>query len=277
MKNITQIHQRNTAEPCRSVRLVFRRHTRLNYRGDHRDRTQHLQRQGALRFPSSRPAGLMEIRAGLAVPARPQFRPDEDALLQAIRSLHRRPERGAGTHQIHRFAISRNRITQSGSTLPRAQSNPQSITLMSRQRFTISTSGSTRLFNTSGLTLTRPAQASTEKQQSSSEASEGAPTHTSTSASKIFFSDQDEIPGLGDEAETLTPSETIRRRAQEMEKLYRQDCRTLGTVVKMLISKHPALQQKLQTAMTEILLDIKRKNLEKLSLFISEVNASAKP
>ncbi|XP_021326239.1 uncharacterized protein isoform X2 [Danio rerio] len=238
MKNIQQILQRNPA-------------------------------QGALCFSSSRPAGLMQIRAGLGFRARPQFRPDEDALLQAIRSLHHRPEGGASTHQTHRFTSSRKKITQSGSTLPRAHSNPQ--------RFTINTSGSTRLFNTSSSTLTRPAQASTERQQSCSEASEEAPTHTSASASKIFFSDQDEIPGLGDEEEALTPIQTIRRRAQEMEELYRQDCRTLGTVVKMLISKHPALQQKLQIAMIEILLDIKRKNLEKLSLFISESNVSAKP
>ncbi|XP_073798557.1 uncharacterized protein isoform X5 [Danio rerio] len=178
MKNIQQILQRNPA-------------------------------QGALCFSSSRPAGLMQIRAGLGFRARPQFRPDEDALLQAIRSLHHRPEGGASTHQTHRFTSSRKKITQSGSTLPRAHSNPQ--------RFTINTSGSTRLFNTSSSTLTRPAQASTERQQSCSEASEEAPTHTSASASKIFFSDQDEIPGLGDEEEALTPIQTIRRRAQEME------------------------------------------------------------
>lgn len=59
--------------------------------------------------------------------------------------------------------------------------------------------------------------------------------------------------------------------------LYKQDCETLGLVVKMLVSKDPTLEQKLLTALKKNLVDIRGKCLENLSQFISEVNALLKP
>ncbi|XP_056108551.1 periphilin-1 [Rhinichthys klamathensis goyatoka] len=104
--------------------------------------------------------------------------------------------------------------------------------------------------------------------------------HASASASKIFFSDLDVIPGLGGEPEEPTVEEqcaqAITNRARDIEKLYKQDCETLGMVVKMLISKDPTLEQKLLTALTQNLVDIREKCLGNLSQFISEVNALLK-
>ncbi|XDV53578.1 hypothetical protein PO909_022049 [Leuciscus waleckii] len=105
--------------------------------------------------------------------------------------------------------------------------------------------------------------------------------HASASASKIFFSDLDVIPGLGGDPEEPTVEEqcaqAIKNRAQDIEKLYKQDCETLGMVVKMLVSKDPTLEQKLLTALKQNLVDIREKCLENLSQFISEVNALLKP
>ncbi|XP_077087080.1 uncharacterized protein LOC143738887 isoform X1 [Siphateles boraxobius] len=105
--------------------------------------------------------------------------------------------------------------------------------------------------------------------------------HASASASKIFFSDLDVIPGLGGDPEEPAVEEqcaqAIRNRARDIEKLYKQDGETLGMVVKMLISKDPTLEQKLLTALKQNLVDIREKCLENLSQFISEVNALLKP
>ncbi|XP_067292805.1 uncharacterized protein [Pseudorasbora parva] len=60
-------------------------------------------------------------------------------------------------------------------------------------------------------------------------------------------------------------------------KLYKQDCETLGMVVKMLISKDPTLELKLLTALKNSLVDIRERCLENLNQFISEVNVLLKP
>ncbi|XP_051739908.1 periphilin-1 [Ctenopharyngodon idella] len=95
---------------------------------------------------------------------------------------------------------------------------------------------------------------------------EGSPP-ASVSASKIFFSDQDKIPGLGGEPEEPTLEEhctqAIINKAREIEKLYKQDCETLGMVVKMLISKDPTPEQKLLTALKKNLVDIRGEMLGK--------------
>ncbi|KAK9951838.1 hypothetical protein ABG768_017713 [Culter alburnus] len=123
-----------------------------------------------------------------------------------------------------------------------------------------------------------------EKHRPSGDLSGGSkegPPPASASASKIFFSDQDKIPGLGGEPEEPTLEEhctqAIINKAREIEKLYKQDCETLGLVVKMLVSKDPTLEQKLLTALKKNLVDIRGKCLENLSQFISEVNALLKP
>ncbi|KAL0155587.1 hypothetical protein M9458_049850, partial [Cirrhinus mrigala] len=53
--------------------------------------------------------------------------------------------------------------------------------------------------------------------------------------------------------------------------LYKQDCETVGIVVRMLISKDPTLGPTLLSALHKNLVEIGDKYLENLSRFISEV------
>ncbi len=59
--------------------------------------------------------------------------------------------------------------------------------------------------------------------------------------------------------------------------LYTQDCETFGVVVKMLISKNPALEPMLLSVLHKNLVEIGDKYLENLRQFISETNALVKP
>ncbi|XP_051978521.1 periphilin-1-like isoform X2 [Xyrauchen texanus] len=52
--------------------------------------------------------------------------------------------------------------------------------------------------------------------------------------------------------------------------LYKQDCETLGTVVKMLIATGPTLERKLLSALKKNLVDIRERSLENFRQFISE-------
>ncbi|XP_077354997.1 periphilin-1 isoform X3 [Festucalex cinctus] len=67
-------------------------------------------------------------------------------------------------------------------------------------------------------------------------------------------------------------SVAIAAKAQEIEKVYRQDCETFGTVVKMLVAKDPSLEKQLQVPLRENLGEIRVRCLEDLKLFISELD-----
>lgn len=55
---------------------------------------------------------------------------------------------------------------------------------------------------------------------------------------------------------------------------YKQDCETFGTVVKMLISKDPALEDRLLASLRESLKDIGSKFVTELDEFIDELLAN---
>lgn len=67
-------------------------------------------------------------------------------------------------------------------------------------------------------------------------------------------------------------SREIATKALEIEKLYRQDCQTIGTVVKMLVAKEPSLDQLLQDPLRQNLMEIKERCLEDLRHFIKELD-----
>ncbi|XP_041853186.1 periphilin-1-like isoform X3 [Melanotaenia boesemani] len=79
---------------------------------------------------------------------------------------------------------------------------------------------------------------------------------------------------------TLTPEkdlkarrlEAIEAKAQEIEKHYRQDCETFRTVVKMLVTKEPSLENLLQAPLDESLSEIKQRCLDALKSFITELD-----
>ncbi|XP_030576286.1 periphilin-1 isoform X2 [Archocentrus centrarchus] len=64
----------------------------------------------------------------------------------------------------------------------------------------------------------------------------------------------------------------IAAKAQEIEKVYRQDCETFGMVVKMLVAKDPNLEKQLQVPLRENLGEIRERCLEDLKHFINELD-----
>ncbi|XP_034019285.1 periphilin-1 isoform X3 [Thalassophryne amazonica] len=64
----------------------------------------------------------------------------------------------------------------------------------------------------------------------------------------------------------------IAAKAQEIEKVYRQDCETFGMVVKMLVSKDPGLEKQLQVPLRENLGEIRERCLDDLKHFIKELD-----
>ncbi|KAM3587281.1 uncharacterized protein V6R79_000855 [Siganus canaliculatus] len=65
-------------------------------------------------------------------------------------------------------------------------------------------------------------------------------------------------------------------KAQEIEKVYRQDCETFGMVVKMLVAKDPNLEKQLQVPLRENLGEIRERCLEDLKHFISELDETVR-
>uniref|UniRef100_A0A8C2XMR1 Periphilin 1 n=1 Tax=Cyclopterus lumpus TaxID=8103 RepID=A0A8C2XMR1_CYCLU len=64
----------------------------------------------------------------------------------------------------------------------------------------------------------------------------------------------------------------IAAKAQEIEKVYQQDCETFGMVVKMLVAKDPNLEKQLQVPLRENLGEIRDRCLEDLKHFINELD-----
>ncbi|XP_033845276.1 periphilin-1 isoform X1 [Periophthalmus magnuspinnatus] len=64
----------------------------------------------------------------------------------------------------------------------------------------------------------------------------------------------------------------IATKAQEIEKVYRQDCETFGMVVKLLVAKDPNLEKQLQVPLRENLGEIRERCLEDLKQFITELD-----
>ncbi|XP_041966830.1 periphilin-1-like isoform X2 [Alosa sapidissima] len=102
----------------------------------------------------------------------------------------------------------------------------------------------------------------------------------------LVLATKEDIPGLGLDQDGILKEDLIKgtddfqeRRAQaiagkalEIEKLYRQDCETFGTVVKMLVSKEPGLEKQLQGPLRDSLVEMRERCLEDLRLYIDELD-----
>lgn len=78
---------------------------------------------------------------------------------------------------------------------------------------------------------------------------------------------------LADQVTPTTDKPTmIREKKIEIEKCFRQDCETLMSVVKLLISKDPDLESRLQFSLRENLKDIGQRCIQDLREFIDGVN-----
>ncbi|TNN62718.1 Periphilin-1 [Liparis tanakae] len=67
-------------------------------------------------------------------------------------------------------------------------------------------------------------------------------------------------------------SEAIKAKALEIETLYRKDCETFRTVVKMLVAKEPSLDNLLQGPLDENLLELNERCLDALRHFVKELD-----
>uniref|UniRef100_H3DMC8 Periphilin 1 n=1 Tax=Tetraodon nigroviridis TaxID=99883 RepID=H3DMC8_TETNG len=105
----------------------------------------------------------------------------------------------------------------------------------------------------------------------------------SLSAGRIYYLFISPTGGLAaEEAKTQRSSSSenflerraraIAAKAQEIEKVYRQDCETFGMVVKMLVAKDPNLEKQLQVPLRENLGEIRERCLEDLKHFINELD-----
>uniref|UniRef100_A0A8C6SMW1 Periphilin 1 n=1 Tax=Neogobius melanostomus TaxID=47308 RepID=A0A8C6SMW1_9GOBI len=113
---------------------------------------------------------------------------------------------------------------------------------------------------------------------------EGSPRSASPSKEEVHLpeAEQEEKPVVPvinqEEIQKSTESFQERRataiaaKAQEIEKVYRQDCETFGMVVKMLVAKDPNLEKQLQVPLRENLGEIRERCLEDLKQFINELD-----
>ncbi|XP_041637054.1 periphilin-1 isoform X2 [Cheilinus undulatus] len=116
---------------------------------------------------------------------------------------------------------------------------------------------------------------------------EGSP-HSATSVKEEVNPPEAEkeellVPPVVEESHKLSTDNFHERRAlaiaakaQEIEKVYRQDCETFGMVVKMLVAKDPNLEKQLQVPLRENLGEIRERCLEDLKHFISELDEAVR-
>nr|XP_029490770.1 periphilin-1-like isoform X2 [Oncorhynchus nerka] len=94
---------------------------------------------------------------------------------------------------------------------------------------------------------------------------------------------EDTVPAKDDTDQTQKAnfktrrSQAIAAKALEIEKLYKQDCETFGTVVKMLVVKEPSLEKLLQNPLKDNLIEIRELCLDDLRHFIIELDQVMKP
>ncbi|KAL1248037.1 hypothetical protein QQF64_023413 [Cirrhinus molitorella] len=198
------------------------------------------------------------IRGQRSARPQPASSGGEDMLLQAIMSLNKMVDR-KGVRRGTLMPFVHQRLPE--STYAPSCTRPTRVCKQNQ--------------NSSGFLLPASPKNCTKQQGKHRPSSDlsGGYAHASASVSKIFFSDLDEIPGLGGEPGEPTMEErraqAIKNKSLEIEKLYKQDCETVGIVVRMLISKDPTLGPTLLSALHKNLVEIGDKYLENLSQFVS--------
>ncbi|MBN3322366.1 PPHLN protein, partial [Atractosteus spatula] len=126
----------------------------------------------------------------------------------------------------------------------------------------------------------QPAEALSEKADETLEQSnDGSEAQPEFDDLQVFEGEQEEHqPSRDDTTKFLNDDFQERRaiaiaeKAREIEQVYRQDCKTFGMVVKMLVAKDPTLEKQLQTPLKENLIEIRERCLEDLQQFISQID-----
>lgn len=105
---------------------------------------------------------------------------------------------------------------------------------------------------------------------------ESVPTPALLAGPKETVSAKEETEQTQDNFKTRR-SQAIAAKALEIEKRYKQDCETFGTVVKMLVIKEPSLEKMLQNPLKDNLIEIRERCLDDLRHFIIELDQVIKP
>ncbi|XP_070558571.1 periphilin-1-like [Ptychodera flava] len=102
------------------------------------------------------------------------------------------------------------------------------------------------------------------------------PSTSSSTSSRPTFMNGDHLKSSLEANSEWTPQQLaiLKAKKEEIERAYRQDCETFATVVKMLISKDPSLEEKLQYSLEENLKLIGQKSVEELKDTIESVRAN---
>ncbi|XP_010885761.1 periphilin-1 [Esox lucius] len=213
--------------------------------------------------PSARPPGVYPAPRSLSAVV-PEG--GDDTLMQAILSLDRGP---AEDREAYRrkgpFPPLRER-----SPLRRAEVPPSPH---SRSGSSVSSRGYSP-DRAKGLPY--PAQQK-NKDRPPGHSQDGSPQSTASTKEEAHVLEgerEDGPPPMNDTHKTLEDfqerrAQAITAKAQEIEKVYRQDCETFGMVVKMLVAKDPGLEKQLQTPLRENLGEIRERCLDDLKHYIS--------
>lgn len=76
-----------------------------------------------------------------------------------------------------------------------------------------------------------------------------------------------------DSASSVTRIKAIKKKQEQIEEVYRQDCDTFGMVVKMLVEKDPSLEKPIQLSLSENLRDIGTRCIQAMEQFIQEYDS----
>ncbi|XP_074534651.1 uncharacterized protein LOC141797122 [Halichoeres trimaculatus] len=115
------------------------------------------------------------------------------------------------------------------------------------------------------------ASSSEEETSHSLGSSEEKPSASAAETEKVVTASMEPEPAL-DEDLKARRLEAIKAKALEIEKHYRQDCETFRTVVKMLVSKEPSLDNLLQAPLDKNLIEMKQRCLDSLKHFVKELD-----
>nr|XP_017213052.1 uncharacterized protein LOC100332221 [Danio rerio] len=74
-------------------------------------------------------------------------------------------------------------------------------------------------------------------------------------------------------ASSVTRKRAIKKKQEQIEEVYRQDCDTFGMVVKMLVEKDPSLEKPIQLSLRENLRDIGTRCIQAMEQFIQEYDS----
>lgn len=130
-----------------------------------------------------------------------------------------------------------------------------------------------------GKGLPQPAQQK-NKDRPPGHSQDGSPQSTASTKEEAHILEWDREEGLPPIDETPKTQDDFQERraqaigakAQEIEKVYRQDCETFGMVVKMLVAKDASLEKQLQIPLRENLGEIRERCLDDLKHFISDLD-----